>query len=437
MPIECSRGSGVIPAPHLVREIRRWDLVGLGINFTVGAGIFGLPSTIYRLAGVGSPLTYVACALAIMPIVLCYAEVGSRFEQTGGPYLYARVAFGRTLGFEVGWLRWTSSIASVSANTNLLADYASYVVPALGMGSGRVALISATIVVLTAVNVIGVRGSARFSNALAVWKLVPLLVLLIMAIPLLDFSRLPASVQPGVRGFWTSVLLLTYAFSGFESIAIPAGESRNPTRDVPFALFMTLALITILYTAIHLVCIGTVVNLEESTRPLADVGTRVAGFAGGVLVSLTVLVSVVGNLHSHMLSMSRIVFAMAEHRQVPTFLSSVHPRFRTPLNSILLSAMLVLIVALSGTFVRLVGISVLTRLMVYGATCAALPRLRHQTDVPPPRFFLPLGANVAILALAVIALLASSGATRDLLVFAAVAAVGLIAYAVLVMAGRW
>jgi hypothetical protein len=81
----------VIPAPHLVREIRRWDLVGLGINFTVGAGIFGLPSTIYRLAGVGSPLTYVACALAIMPIVLCYAEVGSRFEQTGGPYLYAGV----------------------------------------------------------------------------------------------------------------------------------------------------------------------------------------------------------------------------------------------------------------------------------------------------------------------------------------------------------
>jgi amino acid transporter len=141
----------------------------------------------------------------------------------------------------------------------------------------RVVLITATILVLTAVNVIGVRDSARFSFALAVWKLLSLLLLVAIAIPLLDFSHLPAGAHSGVRGFWTSMLLLTYAFSGFESIGIPAGESHNPTRDVPFALFTTLAVITILYTVIHPVCIGTVADLAESTRPLADVGTRVAG----------------------------------------------------------------------------------------------------------------------------------------------------------------
>src|SRR6266576_2318533 len=115
-----------MPNRSLVRGIRRWDLVAVTINGIIGAGIFGLPSKVYLLIGGYSLLAFVACALVVMLIILCFAEVSSRFEETGGPYLYAREAFGPTVAFEVGWLIWLARLTAFAANCNLMVSYLAF-----------------------------------------------------------------------------------------------------------------------------------------------------------------------------------------------------------------------------------------------------------------------------------------------------------------------
>src|SRR5919112_3304811 len=160
----------------LVRGIRKWDLVALIINSMVGAGIFVLPAQAYGLIGPYSLLAFVVCALVVALIILCFAEVGSRFRETGGPYLYAREAFGPAAGFQVGWMFWLARLTSSATNCNLLVVYLGYFWPGANGGVWRAAIIAAVIVGLTAVNYVGVRDAAAVSNVFAVGKLAPLLV---------------------------------------------------------------------------------------------------------------------------------------------------------------------------------------------------------------------------------------------------------------------
>src|ERR1043166_9733479 len=138
------------PSPEgLVRGIRRWDLVAVTINGIIGAGIFGLPSKVYGLIGGYSLIAFFACALVVMLIILCFAEVGSRFEETGGPYLYAREAFGQTVGFEVGWLIWLARLTAFAANCNLLVNYLSYFLAPATSNFWRPTIIVLMVAVLT------------------------------------------------------------------------------------------------------------------------------------------------------------------------------------------------------------------------------------------------------------------------------------------------
>ena len=125
-------------ASGLIRAIRRWDLTALAVNAIIGAGIFGLPAEVFRRIGVYSLAAFVVCALVVTLIILCFAEVSSRFTGTGGPYLYAREAFGPLVGFEVGWMIWIARVTAFAANCNLLIGYLGFFVPAAGAGAGRV-----------------------------------------------------------------------------------------------------------------------------------------------------------------------------------------------------------------------------------------------------------------------------------------------------------
>src|SRR5687767_5867303 len=144
----------------LVRGIRRWDLVAIVINAIIGAGIFGLPSRVYALIGSYSIIAFVACALVVALIILCFAEVGSRFDATGGPYLYAREAFGSTVGFEVGWLIWLARVTAFAANCNLLINYLSYFWTGATTPLWRTTIIVTTVAALAFTNFVGVRQSA-------------------------------------------------------------------------------------------------------------------------------------------------------------------------------------------------------------------------------------------------------------------------------------
>src|SRR5262252_9186979 len=208
----------------LIRGIRRWDLVAVTINGIIGAGIFGLPSKVYALIGSYSLIAFVVCALVVMLIILCFAEVGSRFDETGGPYLYAGESFGAGVAFEVGWLIWLARLTAFAANCNLMVSYLSFFWPPANTGMVRAAIIVAVVAALTALNVLGVRQAAIASNLFTVGKLLPMIIFIGVGLFFLKPSAFALGPRPSPGGFSQSVLLLLYAFTGFEMAVIPAGE---------------------------------------------------------------------------------------------------------------------------------------------------------------------------------------------------------------------
>lgn len=417
-------------SPGLVRAIRRWDLVAMAVNAIIGAGIFGLPSEVFRRIGVWSLVAFAACAVVAALIIVCFAEVGSRFSGTGGPYLYAREAFGPVAGFEVGWLLLIARLTAFSANCNLLVGYLGYLWPAAGTGTGRVVAIVVVVLGLTIVNFVGVRNAALVGDMFTVAKLVPLLLFVSVGLFSLNPHAFVFGSAPAFGEFTGSVLLLVYAFTGFEMATIPGGESRDPRRDIPLALLTAIAVVAVLYLLIQVVAIGTLPGLGDSTRPLADAGSRILGGIGGAVISAGALVSILGNLNVIMLVGSRLPFAMAERGELPGFLARTHPRFRTPHRAVLTTAAVVLVLTLTGTFVYAATISVIARLLSYAATCVALPVLRRKAGAPEAMFRAPAGVAAAAVALVLVGWLLSQSTVTQARDAGIAAAAGLLVYGV-------
>lgn len=413
---------------YLVRGMRKWDLVALAVNSLVGAGIFGLPSRAYALAGVYSMLAYIVCAIPIFLIVLCFAEVSSRFENTGGPYLYARSTFGLLAGFEIGWLSWIVRLTAFAALCNLFVDYLSYFIPGSGEGLGRSIVITAVVAVLTTANLAGVRLASFVGNIFVIGKLIPLVLLVVVGSFFIHPQNFIATTLPNRADFSSAVLLLAFALTGFEMVSIPAGEAKSPVRHIPFALLTGTSVAVVLYVAIQAVCIGTLPSLANSQRPLADVGERLMGTPGSAIISLGALISVTGTMNAILLTAPRLLFAMAEQGQLPRVMMTTHRRYKTPFAAILITALGMLVLTLSGTFASAATLSTIIRLVTYAVTCAALPILRRRDSQGSVRFVAPAGIFVAITAVVLVAWLLLSSSWPDARMGLIAAAGGLLLY---------
>lgn len=412
----------------LVRGIGRWDLVAIAINGIIGAGIFGLPSKVYALIGSYSLVAFIVCALVVILIILCFAEVSSRFSETGGPYIYAREAFGSAVGFEVGWLMWLARLTAFAANCNLLVDYLGYFWPQATATYWREAIIITVVALLTAVNIIGVRDTARVSNVFTIGKLIPIIFFIVAGLFFLNTENYSFADRPTYGAFSSSVLMLIYAFTGFEMAVIPAGEIRDPQRNLPLAILTAISVVALLYISIQVVCIGTLPGLATSQRPLADASNVFLGRAGGAIISAGVIVSIIGNLNVLILAGSRLPFAMSEGGELPRVLSATHKRFRTPHVAILITTAVMLVLTLWSTFSKQVNLSVIARLVSYSVTCAALLVFRRNSDARAAMFKTPAGVAVAIIALALAAWLLSNSTGLDARDSAIAAAIGLSIY---------
>jgi len=400
----------------------------MAVNGIVGAGIFGLPSEVFSRIGTYSLLAFVACSLVVVVIILCFAEVGSRFSETGGPYLYAREAFGPVIGFEVGWLIWIARLTAFAANCNLLIGYASFFWPQVAAGFWRTGIIIVLVILISLVNIAGVRNAAIVSDFFTVGKLIPLLLFIAVGLFFIHPDRYSLGETPAFGSFSASCLVLIYAFSGFEMAIIPAGESRDPQRNLPFALMTAVGVVAVLYMLIQIVCVGTLPELGLSKRPLADAASSFFGPIGGSIISAGALVSILGNLNVILLAGSRLPFAMAERRELPRFIGSVHRRFRTPYVSITITGAVMLAMTLSGTFVKAATISAIARLLTYAASCAALPVLRRKEKELPAMFRAPAGTVLAVVALLLTAWLLSNCTLEQATISAIAGAIGLVVY---------
>ena len=386
----------------LVRGIGRWDLTAIAINTIIGAGIFGLPAKIHALIGSYSLIAFLLCAVIIGFIVLCYAEVSSRFSETGGPYLYAREAFGPIVGFEVGWLYWIVRVATFAANCNLFVTYLGYFDGRLGSTGGRIAIVSLVVAALTAVNLIGVKQSALMTNVFTAGKLIPLIVFAAVGLFFVDAGNFSFDAVPEYGAFSSAVLLLIYAFVGFEVAVVLGGETRDPQRSMPFALLIAVLVVATLYILIQIVNIGTLPGLATSERPLADSASVFLGKFGAGFITIGALVSILGNLNVGLLGGTRLLYAMSEHRDLPGVLSKTHRKYRTPYLAIALTAIVIFVLTIQSSFLTALAIATITRLLVYATTCLALPVFRRRGNAPEARFIAPAGIAACILSVALI-----------------------------------
>ncbi|MCG8373340.1 MAG: APC family permease [Balneolales bacterium] len=363
---------------QLPRNLGTWGLWLLVVNGLVGAGIFGLPSGASALAGEYSVLIYILCALLILPVILSFSEIGSYFKETGGPVRYGTEAFGRFVGFQTGWLYYVARMISFSANSVLLVESIGYFYAPVGEGIGRIICLAFICGLLTLVNVLGSVESIRALATFTIIKFSVLILLVFGGLVVLGSEVVPVfeSSSSTTTDFGAAALLLIYAFVGFEGVVVPAGESKNPGRDMPRALIFGLALVAVLYLFIQMVSEAAVPDLASSSAPLLDASSALFGEIGAIILMIGVVTSVTANLVSSIFSSPRLTYALSLDRSLPKWFGKVHPKFLTPANSVLFYGTFAFIGAALGSFTALAAMTVLSRLFLYVITCAAIPKLR-------------------------------------------------------------
>ena len=382
------------PRPRLLRVVGLPGLTAIAVNGVIGSGIFVLPATVAGLLGPASPVAYLVAALVAALVVACFAEAGSLFDRTGGPYLYARKAFGPFVAFQVGWAFFLSRLAAAAAIGNAFAAYLGYLWPAAAGGAGRALAITALLAALAAVNVAGVRYGGWTVNVLTVAKLVPLLLFVSVGLVYADPNRYVLLALPDSSRLRQASLLLIFAFGGFENASVPGDESKDPKRHLPVALLAAIGLTAVLYVLVQIVALGTLPGLASDPTPLASAARSFLGPAGALAIALGAVVSTAGSSSALALVGPRILYALAEGGQLPAALARVHERHRTPHVAVVVFTLLAWAAALLGDFARLAAVSAVARLVFSAATCLAVPVLRRKMPAAERRFRVPGGLLV-------------------------------------------
>ncbi|HKE17588.1 MAG TPA: APC family permease [Kofleriaceae bacterium] len=414
--------------PTLARAVSRWQVVSLGANDVIGGGVYLLPAVAAAALGSASPWAVLAAGALVLMLVLCFAEAGSLFDEPGSGYVYTREAFGEFVGFEVGWMTWIARVASAASLANGVALAITGVWPGAAGGAGRALVVIAVLGGLTAINLAGVKHGARTAVVLIVCKLLPLLLLIAVGIFAIHWGRVFAVPRPDMKGLGSVGLLLLFAYAGFENTAGAAGEFRNPRRDVPFALILTISSVTAIYTLIQLIALGVVPGLGSTKTPLADAAGILVGRSGIWLLTVGGVLSVIGTCNNAVLAGGRYLYALAARGRVPRVFASVHPRFRTPWIALLTHLALAVPLALSGSFAQIAALSVIARMASYIGTAAAVPVLRRKLPATARTVRLPGGPVIPIAALVVCLIFLSSATRRNLVAGAIALAVGAIIY---------
>jgi len=392
--------------------------------------VYLLPAAAAALLGPASLWAVLLAGFAVLLLVLCFAEAGSHFDEPGSAYVYTREAFGSFVGFEVGWMTWLARIASIASLANGFAQALTFLWPAAGTGAGRLLAIVLPLALIVGINVAGVQYGARLSVALTIAKVAPLVFFVAVGVWAIDWSLLSPMATPGAEGLAEAAALLLFAYAGFENTAAAAGEFKNPRRDVPFALLTMIVVVTLLYTLVQLVALGTLPDLAARAdgTPLADSATLVVGAWAGLMLTAGAAISIGGNIGSSLLNGPRYLYALAKDGYGPRALAWVHPRFQTPALAIVTQGVLAVVLALSGSFAELAMLSIVARLATYIGTAAAVPVLRRKLPAKEGAFVVPGGPTVPILALLLCLAFLASATVGNLIAGAIGLAVGVVIY---------
>lgn len=364
----------------LRRDIGFFGASFLVLNAMIGAGIFALPGKVAANAGLLSPWLFLVVGILFLSIVLTFAELASYYEKTGGPVIYATEAFGPLAGFSTGWVIYLSRMTAFAANANVMATYLASMSDFFAGHLARGAIITLVTVGLTWANMLGVRDGVRTMGVFTVLKVTPLILMILLGFQYVTGSTLIPGEPFVIDELGGTTLLLIYAYVGFETVAVTAGETSRPRSTIPLALVGTVIGTGLLYFIIVLVFVSIVSPEQYGDATLVEVGRVLAGPAGALAITLAAVFSIGGNLACSMIAAPRLIFSLAENRLLPKWFGHVHARYATPDRCILIMGGMALVLALTGSFVKLAVASSVTRLLGYIICIASLPAIRRNAS---------------------------------------------------------
>jgi amino acid transporter len=413
------------------RRLGLFDVLCIGVNATVGSGVFALPGDMQRAMGGWSPFAYVLCAVLLLPIALSFAELSGRFDESGGAYVYARRAFGDRVGFLIGWYCWATTFVSWAANTTLIVELIGNRVPGYDPLVGKV-LAVLVVLALGSINYFGVKPGAWVVNLVVIGKLGAIFCFLAVAAFALDPGRFGGPLPLGTAGVGQGIYLALFPLQGFEVAPVAAGETENPRRNVPLGTIGALLFSTLLFVVVQAALVASYPNLAaHSQQPLAD-AARYLGPRVGLVVLIGSFVSIGGFTAGSALGSPRYAEAIASHGLLPRRLASVHPRWSTPYVAIVVTTLFTAVLTFFFDYRQLVGMSNVTVVIQYLFTCLSVPVLRRELEDAGGRkaWRIPGGRTIPLLGAAGSLVLFAS-ASRAEWIFAAVTLVVGLAVALL------
>jgi APA family basic amino acid/polyamine antiporter len=419
-------------AERLRRDIGIFGASFLALNAMIGAGIFALPGKIAVNAGLLSPWLFLVVGALFVSVVLTFAELSSYYKHTGGPVLYATDAFGPFAGFSTGWAIYLSRTTAFAANANVMATYLASLNEMFASDFARTAIICVVTVGLTWTNVVGVRDGVRTMGVFTFLKVTPLILMVLIGLQHVTGSALIPGAPFIVDELGPTTLLLIYAYVGFETVGITAGETSRPRRTLPTAYVGSVLGVGLLYFLVVLVFVSVIAPENYSDATLVDVGRELAGPMGALAITLAAIFSIGGNLAGSILGAPRIIFSMAENRMLPAWFGHIHEKYSTPDRSIILMGIMALTLALTGSFVKLAIASSVVRLLGYIVCIASLPAIRQKADSEARQraFRLKGGYTIPLIGLLICVWLLAQSKSESWIAVAALLGVGWLLYAV-------
>lgn len=398
----------------------------LPLNGMIGAGIFALPALLYAAVGNFAPWMILIGGLACFPLVFVFATLARRFEGNGGSMLYGEAAFGPFVGFQAGWTRYASSLTSIAANSHVMVSYLSAIWPVLDEPVARLVTVSLFILAFTLINLFGVGKAIGALGGMTAVKLLPLVALVAAGL----FAGSPAIgiTLPQFGDFESVVLLTFYAFMGFEIASTPAGEMKNPKRDLPRAFIGTLALVTLFYMLVIWAYIAIDPGNSSSSLPLAAAAETILGQVGSLIIVIAAVFSIGSNTLNGFINMPRMTYGMAEKGLLPGWFMHVSKRFQTPSFSILFMGGGAMLFASTGGFVTLAVAGTLSRLITYLICAAAVPVLQARDRADGTGRIVPFETIMAVAAFAFSLWIASHADMRAFVTLAGLLVAGTVLY---------
>jgi len=365
-------------------QLTLFDVTNLVVGAIIGADIYVASALGAGLLGPFSLVAWVVAGVIAIVIALCFAQCSALLPKVGGPYAYARAAWGPFAGFIVGWSLWLAEWISLAVFPVAFTQYLMFFLPGLNWISQAVVRVL-FVVFLIVTNVVGVKAAGRTNDILTIVKLVPLAFFAVIGLIFMVFNvtSVTANFSPfsplGIGGFGAALVLIFWAYAGFEISTIPANDIKDPGKTIPKAIILGITIVTIFYLVTNTVLFGVRPSslLALDKAPLTAATSSILAFSptwaliGVLIVGVGALISVSGSDESGMIGTSRLGYALAADGLFPKVFARIHPRFKTPYLGIIISAVTALVAALFGNLSVLIATSVFFMAFAYAATGAS------------------------------------------------------------------